>query len=165
MYWHRRRVPADLKAAYEGRSPPTTTVNTRNPEEARRRHAAMADEVSRRWSTLPRRANRARPAQKPWPSQGLGALQADRRPIDAPAGRSARVRPDTGGRHSASLPGSGAQAARQRHRKQVVGAKIRGGTRARAPRTVSRPAPQTPRASDSSRHAKTPSSQRSPRAP
>jgi hypothetical protein len=51
VYWLRRRVPDDLRALI-GKREEKRSLGTRNPEEAKRRHAQLMTELDARWKNL-----------------------------------------------------------------------------------------------------------------
>lgn len=51
IYWLRKRVPADLRAKL-GHEVVTKSLETRNPEEAKRKHALVLAELEERWARL-----------------------------------------------------------------------------------------------------------------
>jgi hypothetical protein len=51
VYWLRKRVPDDLRALV-GKREEKRSLGTRNPEEAKRRHAQLLIELDARWSNL-----------------------------------------------------------------------------------------------------------------
>ena len=53
FYWFRRRVPDDLRALV-GKREERVSLGTREPTEAKRRHALKSVEVEQRWANLRR---------------------------------------------------------------------------------------------------------------
>jgi hypothetical protein len=51
VYWLRKRVPEDLRALV-GKREEKLSLGTRNPEEAKRRHAQALVEIEARWASL-----------------------------------------------------------------------------------------------------------------
>jgi hypothetical protein len=51
VYWLRKRVPDDLRALI-GKREEERSLGTRNPEEAKRRHAQLMTELDERWKNL-----------------------------------------------------------------------------------------------------------------
>ena len=51
VYWLRKRVPDDLRAQI-GKREEKRSLGTRNPEEAKRRHAQLMTELDERWNNL-----------------------------------------------------------------------------------------------------------------
>jgi hypothetical protein len=62
VYWLRKRVPDDLRQ-FVGKGEEKRSLGTRNPDEAKRRHAEVLSEIEAQWANLRRGTVRLTPEQ------------------------------------------------------------------------------------------------------